>query len=365
MTGTGESEKELVPPPPPPPPPPAPEETPGGRGDDADDEDDNNNNHNHDDHDHDHDREEEEDDDDDDEDHDPHRYNGDNDDDDDDDDDPFGVFGSHGPAGHGLPGTLRALTGVLSGTSARLRDILAHLRQKDDPSLQLIALQELSELLLVSNEDNLSGHFSPDAFVKELVSLMQQPGEPLAGGGGDDDLMMMMQSGAGAEALPASTANVVYGGAVPVLCQKLLEIPFIDLAEQALSTLEKISVEYPASIVREGGLTACLSYLDFFATGTQRVAVTTAANCCRNIPQDSFPVVRDVMPILLNVLGSSDQRVVEQAALCVSRIVESFKYHAAKLEELVGVDLLRAVLGLLAPGTTNLIGPHIHTHCSA
>jgi E3 ubiquitin-protein ligase TRIP12 len=28
---------------------------------------------------------------------------------------------------------------------------------------------------------------------------------------------------------------VVYGGAVPVLCAKLLEIHFIDLAEQALS----------------------------------------------------------------------------------------------------------------------------------
>jgi E3 ubiquitin-protein ligase TRIP12 len=37
------------------------------------------------------------------------------------------------------------------------------------------------------------------------------------------------------EALPASTANVVYGGAVPILCAKLLEIHFIDLAEQALS----------------------------------------------------------------------------------------------------------------------------------
>jgi hypothetical protein len=32
----------------------------------------------------------------------------------------------------------------------------------------------------------------------------------------------------------------------------------------ALSTLAKISVDFPASIVREGGLTACLTYLDFF-----------------------------------------------------------------------------------------------------
>ena len=163
------------------------------------------------------------------------------------------------------------------------------------------------------------------------------------------------------EALPQSTANVVYGGAVPILCQKLLEIHYIDLAEQALSTLEKIAGEYPASIVREGGLTACLTYLDFFATSTQRTAVTTAAKCCRNIPEDSFPVIRDVMPILLNVLSSSDQKVVEQGAICVSGIVESFRHQPSKLEELVSPDLLRAILRLLLPGTTNLIGEHIHT----
>lgn len=89
--------------------------------------------------------------------------------------------------------------------------------------------------------------------------------------------------------------------------------------------------------------------------------MTTAANCCRNIPEDSFPVVKDVMPILLNVLSSSDQKVVEQGSLCVSRVVESFKYHPSKLEELVSTDLLKAILRLLLPGTTNLISSNIHT----
>ncbi|RDL36512.1 Hect, E3 ligase [Venustampulla echinocandica] len=258
---------------------------------------------------------------------------------DDDDDDPFGGFGGPGGPPHGLSSTLRALSGMMSGVSTRLRDILNNLKQKDDPSMQLIALQELSEILLVSTEDNLSGHFSPDAFVKELVVLMQP-----SDFGEENPEMMLLACRCLAnlmEALPASTANVVYGGAVP--------------------TLEKISVEYPASIVREGGLTACLTYLDFFATSTQRTAVTTAANCCRNIPEDSFPVIKDVMPILLNVLGSNDQKVVEQGSLCVSRVVESFRYHPSKLEELVSTDLLKAILRLLLPGTTNLIGPNIHT----
>ena len=67
------------------------------------------------------------------------------------------------------------------------------------------------------------------------------------------------------------------------------------------------------------------------------------------------------MPILLNVLSSNDQKVVEQGSLCVSRVVESFKYQQDKLEELVIVDLLKAIRRLLQPGTTNLIGPNIHT----
>ncbi|KAM0708058.1 hypothetical protein Q7P35_004707 [Cladosporium inversicolor] len=285
--------------------------------------------------------------------------------------DPFGAggflsrFGGPGGAGGlaglgGLTSQLRAMTQMLSGTAARLRSILEQLRAKDDPSTQLVALSELSELLLVSNEDNLAGHFAPDQFVKELVTLMQ----PNDFTGEENPEVMLLACRCIAnlmEALPAATASVVYGGAVPVLCQKLLEIHFIDLAEQALTTLEKISVEFPSSIVREGGLTACLTYLDFFATSTQRTAVTTAANCCRNIPEDSFPTVRDVMPILLNTLSSSDQRVVEQASLCVSRVIESFKYHESKLEELVSADLLKAILRLLLPGSTNMIGPSIHT----
>ncbi|EAU33190.1 hypothetical protein ATEG_06646 [Aspergillus terreus NIH2624] len=279
--------------------------------------------------------------------------------DDDDDGDLFqnSLFGSRSPLG--LQSTLRALSGMMSGMSSRLREILSNLKMKEDPSIQLIALQELSDLLLVSNEDNLSGQFSPDPYVKELVTLMQ----PNDFGEENPEIMLLACRCLAnlMEALRGSVANVVYGGAVPILCQKLLDIQFIDLAEQALSTLAKISVDFPASIVREGGLTACLTYLDFFPTSTQRTAVTTAANCCRNLSHDSFPVVRDVMPTLLNVLSSNDPKVVEQGCLCVSRIVESFKHKPDKLEELIEPAMLRAVLRLLLPGTTNLIGPHIHT----
>ena len=276
--------------------------------------------------------------------------------------DPFSaaLFGTGRGPPSGLSSTLRALSGMMSGMSSRLRDILNNLRQNDNPTMQMVALEELSNLLLVSNEDNLSGQFSPDPYIKELVALMQP--NPLTGEENPEMMLLACRSIANLmEALRGSVANVVYGGAVPVLCQKLLDIQYIDVAEQALSTLSKVSVDFPASIVREGGLTACLQFLDFFATGTQRTAVTTAANCCRNIPHDSFPVIKDVMPILQNVLSSHDQKVVEQGCLCVTRVIDSFKYSPEKLEELVEPALLRAVLGLLLPGSTNLIGSNIHT----
>ena len=153
--------------------------------------------------------------------------------DEDEGDDPFrsGYIGGGGP--HlSMSSTLRALTGYVSGVSQRLRDILENLKNSD-PSVQLIALQELSEILLVSNEDNLSGHFAPESFVKQLVKLMQ-PNEF----GEENTEMMLLACRCIAnmmEALPQSTGPVVYGGAVPILCQKLVEIHFIDLAEQALS----------------------------------------------------------------------------------------------------------------------------------
>ncbi|CBX96359.1 similar to thyroid hormone receptor interactor 12 [Plenodomus lingam JN3] len=262
---------------------------------------------------------------------------------------------------------LRQLTGMMnSGTTQRLRGILEQLRS-DDESIQMIALQELSEVLLISTEDNLAGHFSPDAYVKELVKLMQPPApsdDPFTITPEPNPETMLLACRCLAnlmEALPQATANVVYGNAVPVLCANLLNIQFIDLAEQCLSTLEKISVEFPSVIVREGGLSACLNYLDFFATSTQRTAVTTAANCCRNIPDDSFSVVRDAMGTLEGILNNNDQKVLEQGCICVSRIVQSFKHQGDKLEQLVSPGLLQAILRLLLPGSTNLIGSNIHT----
>jgi E3 ubiquitin-protein ligase TRIP12 len=121
--------------------------------------------------------------------------------------------------------------------------------------------------------------------------------------------------------------------------------------------LEKISEEYPAAIVREGGLGALLNYLDFFSTHIQRVALQAASNCCRNASPDSFTLIRDVWPTIRSVLAYSDQKLVEYAALCVIRIIES--YHRSSpdlLDTLLDTEFIKAVNALLLPSGGSALG---------
>ncbi len=56
------------------------------------------------------------------------------------------------------------------------------------------------------------------------------------------------------------------------------------------------------AVLRQGGLMAVLSFLDFFQTGVQRVAVATAATMCRGLSSDSVEAVQAAVPILTNIL---------------------------------------------------------------
>ncbi|TFY64792.1 hypothetical protein EVG20_g5828 [Dentipellis fragilis] len=276
----------------------------------------------------------------------------------------------------------RQLGSYMMSLSGRLKTMLTNIKASADPTTRLVTLQELSELLSISTEDTLAGSFQVDAFVKELVRILGGTGGEadddddgdeeganqdedaalaaalaLSGGSqyqGDENLEAQVLAARCLanlmEALPGVAHTVVYHGAIPVLCSKLIEISYIDLAEQTLSTLEKISEEFPSSIVREGGLSALLNYLDFFSIAVQRTALQAAANCCRNVPNEHFQMIRDVWPIIRNCLGYSDQRLVEFACLCVIRVIDSYyRSSSENLENLVDVDLIKAINLLLLP----------------
>ncbi|KAJ1972593.1 Ubiquitin fusion degradation protein 4 [Dimargaris xerosporica] len=292
--------------------------------------------------------------------------------------DPF-TFDFFGQGFNPMDASSRLLAGLgFSTGNQQFKTLLTSLKEQKDPTSQLVTLQELAEALSIATEESLAGHFNVDAFAKELVAILQGPSgtgsDPLAASQSqatEYELMLAaMYGGAGSEfgatgsnpnvmllacrcidnmieALPAALPVVVTHDAIPVLCAKLKDIEYVDLAEQALGTLEKISAEFPAAVVKEGGMAAVLTYLDFFSIHVQRSAVTTAANCAVRVPPDCFDSVAEVIPILERLLGYSDQRLVEQTCLCLYRACRNFRTDSAKLQTMVTSAILSQVLAIL------------------
>ncbi|WFD43499.1 HECT-type E3 ubiquitin transferase [Malassezia psittaci] len=274
------------------------------------------------------------------------------------------------------------LTGLLNGMSGRFRSLLQNLqRSAGNLSARLAALQELSEALSMATEDTLLGQFPTNAMVAELVACLggAQPDRPAAITDWDEDAELaavLAASGGGQdgqdevamyacrciahllEALPDSARSIVKHNAVPLLVEKLQEVTFIDLAEQVLETLAKLSAHNAQAIVRAGGMQAMLQYLDFFSLYVQRTAMTTVANCCREIAPSNLSRVKDVLPMLKNALGHSDARLVEAATSAVCMIFKAFAPRAEMLSEVVGdCDIVHSLLTLLWRITGQSSGP--------
>ncbi|KAM3320222.1 hypothetical protein P3S67_007422 [Capsicum chacoense] len=126
------------------------------------------------------------------------------------------------------------------------------------------------------------------------------------------------------DVLPSSCVAVVHYEAVSCFVARLLTIQYMDLAEQSLQSLKNISQEHPTACLRAGALMAVLSYLDFFSTRVQRLALATAANMCKKLPSDASDFIMEVVPLLTNLLQYNDAKVLEHASICLTRIIEAF-----------------------------------------
>eukprot|EP00124_Ichthyophonus_hoferi_P005164 Ihof_evm2s686 gene=Ihof_evmTU2s686 len=247
--------------------------------------------------------------------------------------------------------------------SNKYTPILEGLRANDDESKQFQSISELCELLCVGTEDTLTG-FPVSFFVSAIATLMNKEHNP--------DMMLLAVRALTymMEALPLSTTVIVQHNVVPSLCAKLLNFEYIDLAEQSLTALEKISHSHGSSLLRAGGLSACLSYMDFFATSLQRVSVTIASNICRQVPADMFYMIVDMIPTLHNLLTYPDSKIVERACLSLLRLIDNLQGHPDKLAQLAAGNLIPNLIKVLinydsvpSPGTFTMIVHMMATLC--
>ncbi|KAF3796452.1 E3 ubiquitin-protein ligase [Nymphaea thermarum] len=241
--------------------------------------------------------------------------------------------------GAGLDDLLPSSAPSSSQQSGRLKKILSGLRADCEEGRQVEALTQLCEILSIGTEDSLSS-FSVDSFVPVLVGLLNHESNA--------DIMLLAARALThlCDVLPSSCAAVVHYGAVSCFCARLLTIEYMDLAEQSLQALEKISHEHPTACLRAGALMAVLSYLDFFSTG--RVALSTAANMCKKLPSDAADFVMEAVPLLTNLLHYHDSKVLDHASVCLTRIAESFAQAPDKLDELCNHGLVAQAAGLIS-----------------
>lgn len=254
---------------------------------------------------------------------------------------------SWGGPSNALQGLLRKLGAGLddllptvSASHSRLKTILSGLKAEDD-GMQLASLSELCELLSIGTEESMSA-LSVDVFVPLLVQLLRREHNA--------DIMLLASRALChmIDAIPSSSAAIVHYDGVPLFCERLLSIEYIDLAEQALQALEKLSHEHPLAILRGGGMLAVLQYVDFFAMGVQRLAVSTAANLCRGLPVECAHLVVDAVPLLSGLLNHQDQKVLEHICLAFARLVDDFAHAPQQLEMLAAHSLLPSLLRLVS-----------------
>ncbi|CAK9144917.1 unnamed protein product [Ilex paraguariensis] len=252
-----------------------------------------------------------------------------------------------------LPSSAMA-SGSSSQQSGRLKKILSGLRADGEEGKQVEALTQLCEMLSIGTEESLST-FSVDSFVPVLVGLLNHESNP--------DIMLLAARALThlVDVLPSSCVAVVHYGAVSCFVARLLTIEYMDLAEQCLQALKKISQEHPTACLRAGALMAVLSYLDFFSTGVQRVALSTAANMCKKLPSDAADFVMEAVPLLTNLLQYPDAKVLEHASICLTRIAEAFASSPEKLDELCNHGLVTQAASLISASSSGGVQASLST----
>nr|NP_001287163.1 circadian trip, isoform M [Drosophila melanogaster]AHN57162.1 circadian trip, isoform M [Drosophila melanogaster] len=224
-----------------------------------------------------------------------------------------------------------------NSSSSKANQLLQGL-QSHDESQQLQAAIEMCQMLVMGNEDTLAG-FPIKQVVPALIQLLRMEHNFDIMNNACRALAYML------EALPRSSGTVVE--AVPVFLEKLQVIQCMDVAEQSLSALEILSRRHNKAILQANGISACLTYLDFFSIVAQRAALAIAANCCLNMHPEEFHFVAESLPLLARLLSQQDKKCIESVCSAFCRLVESFQHDGQRLQQIASPDLLKNCQQLL------------------
>ncbi|XP_045495051.1 E3 ubiquitin-protein ligase HECTD1 isoform X4 [Colias croceus] len=201
--------------------------------------------------------------------------------------------------------------------------------QGDERDMQLIALEQLCMLLLMSdNVDRCFESCPPRTFLPALCKIFLDEYAP--------DNVLEVTARAITYYLDVSaecTRRIVaIEGAVKAICSRLLTVDpnnrtSRDLAEQCIKVLELVCTREPGAVWEGGGLPAVLHFITHYGTSvhkdTLHSAMAVVSRVCGKMePGDAR--VGDAVSSLSSLLQHSDTRVADAALRCFASLADRF-----------------------------------------
>jgi len=191
-----------------------------------------------------------------------------------------------------------------SSSNSNASKLLKKIKNKNDPTEQLEALERLADILCVTTEDMFLGNGPPDLegfnlseYVKALLDVLKndkdeysEPATEYDNFGSSEESINVMMMACRCfcnliEALPSSTSAIVRYDGIRILTDKIKNIEYIDLAEQIMSVLAKISSDFPKVVLKDDVISIVLKYIDFYNLHVQRSVMNIVKNGCSGLVQ--------------------------------------------------------------------------------
>ncbi|KAL3234360.1 Ubiquitin fusion degradation protein 4 [Nakaseomyces bracarensis] len=240
-------------------------------------------------------------------------------------------------------------SGVRNTRMNKLVDNIAN--ASDDTYIAMESLREVSENLLMTNQFLLDKIIPIDRLLTAVIDILKNP--VLA-----PELELQLQACRCIynlfEVNVESISNAVDADIIPILQEKIMEIDFIDLAEQVLETLEYISRIHNVDILRNGKLNVYLQFFDFFTVHAQRKAMHIVTNACTRVKQYDYDYILEVFPSMAEIFtNTTDSNIISRTLGAFTGICQGIK-NTSELDSLFSPKLFDRVLQILANVDTDL-----------
>ena len=224
-----------------------------------------------------------------------------------------------------------------SSTSARISDLIDAMSTHKDPYLVMETLNEISNSLLMMTSIQSERQVPTYLLAEKLVAVIS---------GYPDHLELQVAACRCiynlAEVNYELMHEIVSAGVIECLNSKLLDLSYIDMAEQALQALEIISRKAGKQCLNKGSVPIVLTFLDFFIIHTQRKALQVAANASVFIPKTKYNDIIDVFPTIKNVATQyTDAQCVESAWIFIANTIKNIYTTPEVLTAMIDLEFIK------------------------